>query len=94
MDHHTAPTGLTIPKPQFRDSGLFKYEYGRLKFSINKADYDQQMSQLQHHNQALAQLTKQSIELEPLRQLPKIQALSKMCKKPVRNSTVRVALQL
>lgn len=54
-------------QPRFNDIHLFKQEYKRLKFSISKAEYADQITQLRHCNQALARLTKQSIELEPTR---------------------------
>ncbi|KAH7380245.1 hypothetical protein DE146DRAFT_289547 [Phaeosphaeria sp. MPI-PUGE-AT-0046c] len=54
-------------KPQFTDPNLFKQEYKRLKFSLSKSEYAEQLSDLRNHNQALTRLTKQSLELEPSR---------------------------
>lgn len=61
------PTHLTPLKPQFNDPSLFKQEYKRLKFSLSKSEYAEQLSDLRNHNQALTRLTKQSLELEPSR---------------------------
>ncbi|KAH7385868.1 hypothetical protein BKA66DRAFT_569191 [Pyrenochaeta sp. MPI-SDFR-AT-0127] len=58
-------------KPQFTDPGLFKQEYKRLKFSISKSEYAEQLTELKNFNQALARLTKQSLELEPSRTVTK-----------------------
>lgn len=46
---------------------MFKQEYKRLKFSLQKQDYAEQLSDLRNFNQALTRLTKQSRELEPTR---------------------------
>ncbi|KAH6625409.1 hypothetical protein C7974DRAFT_200955 [Boeremia exigua] len=54
-------------KPQFSDPSLFKKEYKRLKFSISKSEYTEQINDLRNFNQALIRLTKQSLELEPTR---------------------------
>ncbi|KAH7092282.1 hypothetical protein FB567DRAFT_567300 [Paraphoma chrysanthemicola] len=54
-------------KPQFSDPNLFKQEYKRLKFSLSKSEYTEQLGELKNHNQALTRLTKQSLELEPSR---------------------------
>jgi hypothetical protein len=58
---------LTPRKPQFSDPNTFKQEYKRLKFSLNKSEYAEQLNALKSHNQALIRLTKQSLELEPSR---------------------------
>jgi hypothetical protein len=65
---------LTTCQPQFSDPSLFKQEYKRLKFSLSKSEYSEQLSELRNHNQALARLTKQSLELEPSRTEAKTRA--------------------
>ncbi|KAI8943303.1 hypothetical protein NX059_001323 [Plenodomus lindquistii] len=54
-------------KPRSTNPSLFKSEYNRWKFSIGKAEYDEQISQLQNYNAALSRLTQQSLALEPFR---------------------------
>ncbi|KAF2005541.1 hypothetical protein P154DRAFT_518305 [Amniculicola lignicola CBS 123094] len=54
-------------KPQFDDPSAFKQEYRRLKFAISRSEYTELLSNLRSYNQALARLTKQSLELEPTR---------------------------
>ncbi|KAF2867800.1 hypothetical protein BDV95DRAFT_502195 [Massariosphaeria phaeospora] len=54
-------------KPQFADPNAFKQEIRRLKFSITKSEYAESMGNLKNYNQALARITKQSLELEPTR---------------------------
>jgi hypothetical protein len=66
--------GLTSRQPQFSDPNLFKQEYKRLKFSLGKSEYAEQLSELRSHNQALTRLTKQSLELEPSRTETKVRA--------------------
>ncbi|KAF1849283.1 uncharacterized protein K460DRAFT_280656 [Cucurbitaria berberidis CBS 394.84] len=66
-------------KPQFSDPGLFKQEYKRLKFSISKSEYTEQLSDLKNFNQALTRLTKQSLELEPSRTESKPRSCPNFC---------------
>ncbi|KAF2658683.1 hypothetical protein K491DRAFT_676272 [Lophiostoma macrostomum CBS 122681] len=54
-------------KVQFSDPNTFKQEIKRLKFSISKSEYGDQLTSLRNYNQALTRLTKQSLELEPTR---------------------------
>ncbi|KAF1918319.1 hypothetical protein BDU57DRAFT_194788 [Ampelomyces quisqualis] len=61
-------------KPQFTDPNLFKQEYKRLKFSLSKSEYSEQLGDLRNHNQALTRLTKQSLELEPARTNAQVRA--------------------
>ncbi len=60
-------TSLTTMQPQFTDPNLFKQEFKRLRFSLTKTEYAEQLGDLRNFNQALIRLTKQSIELEPSR---------------------------
>jgi len=53
---------------------LFKSEFKRLKFSLSKSEYAEQLNELKNHNQALTRLTKQSLELEPARTATKTRA--------------------
>lgn len=46
---------------------MFRQEYKRLKFSIAKADYSEQVQNLKNYNRALEKLTKQSLDLAPTR---------------------------
>ncbi|KAF2267559.1 hypothetical protein CC78DRAFT_576929 [Lojkania enalia] len=54
-------------KAQFSDTSKFKYEYKRLKFSLSRSDYEEQLSNLKGFNLALSQLTTQSLDLESTR---------------------------
>jgi hypothetical protein len=58
---------LTSQQVQFNDPSAFKQEIKRLKFSISKGEYADQLTSLRNCNQALARLTKQSLALEPTR---------------------------
>ncbi|PSN59413.1 hypothetical protein BS50DRAFT_580002 [Corynespora cassiicola Philippines] len=62
-------------KPQFSDPNAFKQEYKRLKFSITKSEYEDQLSRLSKFNQDLIRMTKQSLELEPTRMDKKAKAV-------------------
>ncbi|XPS78885.1 hypothetical protein M3J09_010884 [Ascochyta lentis] len=55
------------PDGKFSDPSLFKQEYRRLKFSIGKRAYDDQLRDLRHYNDNLSQLTGKSLTLEPSR---------------------------
>ncbi|KAF2182091.1 hypothetical protein K469DRAFT_691691 [Zopfia rhizophila CBS 207.26] len=54
-------------KAQFSDPSAFKEEYRRLKFGISRSQYEGLLSDLRSYNQALAQLTDQSRDLEKTR---------------------------
>jgi hypothetical protein len=56
-----------LDKLPFSDPKSSQHEYKRLKFSINKTAYTEQIAHLRRCNQALTRLTKQSLELETAR---------------------------
>ncbi|KAF2814361.1 uncharacterized protein BDZ99DRAFT_554877 [Mytilinidion resinicola] len=53
-------------KPQFHDQSAFKEHYKRLRFSLNKSDYDDVMRSIRAANLALYRMTTQTISLENL----------------------------
>jgi hypothetical protein len=55
---------LMPPQPQFADPNLFKQEYKRLKFSLSRSEYTEQLNELKNCNKALGRLTTQSRDLE------------------------------
>ncbi|TVY82094.1 hypothetical protein LSUE1_G006698, partial [Lachnellula suecica] len=55
-------------KPRWTDSKTFRREYKRIKFSLSKASYEELMKRIEKDNDTLANLTGQSLRLEPTRQ--------------------------
>ncbi|KAH6642192.1 hypothetical protein C7974DRAFT_350533 [Boeremia exigua] len=54
-------------KVQCPDVNTFHYEYQRLKFSLKKSAYEEQITRLTTHNATLSTLLKQSLDLEQSR---------------------------
>ncbi|KAF2728681.1 hypothetical protein EJ04DRAFT_581165 [Polyplosphaeria fusca] len=53
-------------KPQFTDTKVFKEHCKRLKFSLNRSDYEDLMTKLRQANSSLHRMTTQTISLETL----------------------------
>ncbi|EPE36148.1 hypothetical protein GLAREA_05486 [Glarea lozoyensis ATCC 20868] len=56
------------PQPRWTDSRTYKREYKRIKFSLSKSAYEDLMRRVDKDNGILANLTHQSLRLEPVRQ--------------------------
>ncbi|KAH8663385.1 hypothetical protein BGZ60DRAFT_529662 [Tricladium varicosporioides] len=55
-------------KPKWTDSKTFRREYKRIKFSLSKSAYEELVKRIEKDNDTLANLTGQSLRLEPTRQ--------------------------